>query len=71
MSLSKKAVRGVHFHGTTDEATGRIRVVGSSETPKLAPLLAEYDENGNLVAKYHHDGGGLLAMIRNNSSLFL
>ena len=23
------------------------------------------DANGNLVAKYHHDGGGLLAMTRN------
>jgi len=34
----------------------------------LAPLVAEYDENGNLVAKYHHDGGGLMAMTRNNSS---
>jgi len=39
-----------------------------SETPGLAPLVAEYDQNGNLVAKYHHDGGGLLAMTRNNSS---
>ena len=37
------------------------------ETPGLAPLVAEYDENGNLVAKYHH-GGGLMAMTRNNSS---
>jgi len=34
----------------------------------LAPLVAEYDQNGNLVAKYHHDGGGLIAMTRNNSS---
>jgi len=39
-----------------------------SETPGLAPLVAEYDQNGNLVAKYHHDGGGLMAMTRNNSS---
>jgi len=39
-----------------------------SETPGLAPLVAEYDENGNLVAKYHHDGGGLIAMPRNNQS---
>ena len=31
-------------------------------------MVAEYDENGNLVAKYHHDGGGLMAMTRNNSS---
>jgi len=38
------------------------------ETPGLAPLVAEYDENGNLVAKYHHHGGGLMAMTRNNSS---
>jgi len=29
---------------------------------------AEYDQNGNLVAKYHHEGGGLMAMTRNNSS---
>jgi len=28
----------------------------------------EYDENGNLAAKYHHDGGGLMAMTRNNTS---
>jgi len=42
--------------------------MGSSETPGLAPLVAEYDGNGNLVAKYHHDGGGLMAMTRNNSS---
>ena len=34
----------------------------------MALLVAEYDENGNLVAKYHHDGGGLMAMTRNNSS---
>ncbi len=39
-----------------------------SETPGLAPLVAEYDANGNLVAKYHHDGGGLLAMVRGNQS---
>jgi len=39
-----------------------------SETPGLAPLVAEYDQNGNLVAKYHHDGRGLMAMTRNNSS---
>ena len=38
-----------------------------SETPGLAPLLAEYDENGNLVAKYHHDGG-LIGMTRGNES---
>ena len=31
-------------------------------------MVAEYDQNGNLVAKYHHDGGGLMAMTRNNSS---
>jgi len=30
-------------------------------------LLAEYDENGNLVAKYHHDGG-LIGMTRGNES---
>jgi len=42
--------------------------MGSSEAPGLAPLLVEYDENGNLVAKYHHDGGGLMAMTRNNTS---
>jgi RHS repeat-associated protein len=30
--------------------------------------VAEYDGNGNLVAKYHHDGGGLMAMTRNNQS---
>jgi RHS repeat-associated protein len=34
----------------------------------LAPLVAEYDGSGNLVAKYHYDGGGLLAMTRNNQS---
>ena len=27
--------------------------MGSSETPGLEPLLAEYDESGNLVAKYY------------------
>ena len=37
----------------------------------LAPLVVEYDQNGNLMAKYYHDGGGLLAMTRNNLSLFL
>jgi RHS repeat-associated protein len=42
--------------------------LGASEVPGLAPLLAEYDGNGNLVAKYHHDGGGLMAMTRNNQS---
>jgi RHS repeat-associated protein len=42
--------------------------MGSSEVPGLAPLVAEYDENGNLVAKYHYDGGGLMAMTRNNQS---
>ncbi len=42
--------------------------LGASETPGLAPLIAEYDANGNLVAKYYHDGGGLLAMVRGNQS---
>jgi len=42
--------------------------LGENETPGLAPLVAEYDQNGNLMAKYHPDGGGLLAMTRNNSS---
>jgi RHS repeat-associated protein len=42
--------------------------LGASEVPGLAPLVAEYDGNGNLVAKYHYDGGGLLAMTRNNQS---
>jgi RHS repeat-associated protein len=42
--------------------------LAASETPGLVPLLAEYDENGNLVAKYHYDGGGLIAMTRNNQS---
>jgi hypothetical protein len=42
--------------------------LGASEVPGLAPLVAEYDGNGNLVAKYHHDGGGLMAMTRNNES---
>ena len=42
--------------------------LAESETPGLAPLVAEYDQNGNLVAKYHHDGGGLLAMTRSNAS---
>jgi RHS repeat-associated protein len=42
--------------------------MGASEVPGLAPLVAEYDGNGNLVAKYHYDGGGLLAMTRNNES---
>jgi hypothetical protein len=41
--------------------------LGESETPGLAPLVAEYDQNGNLVAKYHHSGG-LMAMTRGNSS---
>ncbi len=39
--------------------------LAASDTPGLAPLIAEYDANGNLVAKYHHDGGGLLAVTRN------
>jgi RHS repeat-associated protein len=30
-------------------------------------LVAEYDVNGNLIAKYHHDGG-LIAMTRGNQS---
>jgi len=42
--------------------------LGASEVPGLAPLVAEYDGNGNLVAKYHYDGGGLIAMTRNNQS---
>ncbi len=42
--------------------------LAASDTPGLAPLVAEYDQNGNLVAKYHHDGGGLIAMTRNNAS---
>ena len=42
--------------------------LGESDMPGLAPLVAEYDQNGNLLAKYHHDGGGLMAMTRNNSS---
>jgi RHS repeat-associated protein len=42
--------------------------LAASEVPGLAPLLAEYDESGNLVAKYHYDGGGLIAMTRNNES---
>jgi len=39
--------------------------LAASDTPGLAPLIAEYDANGNLIAKYHHDGGGLLAVTRN------
>ena len=42
--------------------------MAANETPGLAPLVTEYDGNGNLMAKYHHDGGGLMAMTRNNSS---
>ena len=42
--------------------------MGASEAPGLAPLLAEYDESGNLVAKYYYDGGGLMGMTRNNTS---
>ncbi len=41
--------------------------LATSDTPGLAPLVAEYDGNGNLVAKYHHDGG-LIAMTRGNQS---
>ncbi len=41
--------------------------LAESDTPGLAPLIAEYDANGNLVAKYHHDGG-LIAMTRGNQS---
>ena len=41
--------------------------LAGSDTPGLAPLVAEYDQNGNLVAKYHHDGG-LIAMTRGNQS---
>jgi hypothetical protein len=33
----------------------------ANETPGLAPLVAEYDQNGDSVAKYHHDGD-LMAM---------
>lgn len=40
----------------------------SSDILGLAPLVAEYDENGNLIAKYHHEGGGLLAMTRGKKS---
>ena len=57
------------------EKNPKYEVIGQSATylvynkvPGLAPLLAEYDGNGNLVAKYHHDGEGLLAMTRNNQS---
>ena len=42
--------------------------LAASDVPGLAPLIAEYDANGNLIAKYHHDGGGLLAMTRGNQS---
>ncbi|GBC98090.1 tRNA(Glu)-specific nuclease WapA [bacterium HR17] len=42
--------------------------LAASDTPGLASLVAEYDANGNLVAKYHHDGGGLLAMTGGNQS---
>lgn len=42
--------------------------LAQSDTPGLAPLVAEYDADGNLIAKYHHDGWGLLAMTRNNQS---
>ena len=31
-------------------------------------LVAEYDGNGNLVAKYHSDGVGMMAMTQNNAS---
>ena len=31
-------------------------------------LVAEYDGNGNLVAKYHNDGAGLMAMTSGNQS---
>lgn len=31
-----------------------------SDVPGSALLVAECDENGNLVAKYHYDGGGLI-----------
>jgi len=37
--------------------------LAASDIPGLAPLIAEYDGNGDLVAKYHHDGG-LIAMTR-------
>jgi len=42
--------------------------LAASETPGLAPLVAEYDQSGNLVAKYHYDGGGLIGMTRGNQS---
>jgi len=53
-------------------------VVGRSQTwfvydlaiggsPGLSPLIAEYNGNGTLVAKYHHKGD-LLAMTRENQS---
>jgi len=41
--------------------------LAASDIPGLAPLIAEYDGNGKLVAKYHHDGG-LIAMTRGNQS---
>ena len=41
--------------------------LGASEIPGLVPLIAEYDQNGNLVAKCHHDGG-LITMTRGNQS---
>jgi len=46
-------------------ATYFVYDLAASDTPGLAPLVAEYDGNGNLVAKYHHDSEGLLAMTRN------
>ncbi len=42
--------------------------MAESETPGLAPLVAEYDQNGNLMAKYHYDGGGLLAQTRSDAT---
>jgi len=48
-------------------ATYFVYDLAASETPGLVPLIAEYDGNGNLVAKYHHDGG-LIAMTRGNQS---
>jgi len=42
--------------------------LGESEVPGLAPLVAECDQNGSLIAKYHHYGGGLMAITKDHQS---
>ena len=42
-------------------------MIARSDVPGIAPLIAEYDSDGNLVVRYHH-GDGLIAMHRDGNS---